>query len=614
MPIVAIPVNELEKRLGVNIEKNDLLEILAQNGSDIEDIIFMQRYQCRECGFIIEKLQSEGKPSYCDNCFISYSESPEKLVQVEPVEVIRMELLAVRPDLFEVAGLSRMLKGYMGLETGLKSYPYHDSDFIVEIDPSLSRPESFRPEVSCAVIRNIRFDDFFIKSIMKLQENLHWAMGRNRKLASIGVHDLSCIKFPVKYTTVDKHQFRFNPLPFAEWDKRPMSCSEILEKHPKGRAYSYLLENFERYPLQIDAAGQVLSMPPIINARETMVRMDTESIFIDVTGPYRDKVEKTLNTFVCSLLEMQPGLELFRVEMRSSDIRKTPVIENEEMDVNLKDCNKLIGFSIDISTMDKLLKKARYGTERLDDNNIRVSIPLYRSDIMHPHDIYEDIAIMYGYHNLLPSRIESVTEGKEHPVESYSNSIREIFNGLSFVELNTLFLTNQNMLFKNMNIEPDDSTVLIENPASVEQELVRSTLLPGLLDALSYNKHNPLPQKIYEIGDVSRVCTQQETNSKDIRKIAGAIIDSKVGFSDIRAVLQVLFRAVSKNMQIKPNNYPFYLEGRSGDIYFEKEGNFEKIGHVGEIHPSVITNFKLSNPVVGFEISLMEWIDESMRY
>lgn len=610
MPIVAIPVRELNSRLGKEIERDELLEILAQNGSDIEDVVFLQRYRCSACGFILERTESEGRPSSCDNCFLSFSESPEKLMDLDPVEVIRMELLAVRPDLFEVAGLARMLKGYLGLEKGLKSYPYRDSDYLVEIDPSLSRPDSFRPEVACAVIKNIRFNDFFIKSIMKLQENLHWAMGRNRKLASIGVHDLEAIEFPVKYTAVDKHSFRFNPLPFSEWDKKPMSCSEILAVHPKGRAFAHLLDGFARYPLQVDAKGQVLSMPPIINAMETMVKMETRDIFIDVTGPYRDKVEKTLNTFVCALLENQDGLELYRVSMKSSDIRKTPRMETDEMEISPEECNRLIGFSINAGDMENLLEKARYDAELINEHKIRVKIPPYRSDIMHPHDIFEDIAIMYGYHNLIPHRITSVTEGREHIVETYSNSVREIFTGLSFIELNTLFLTNRNTLFYNMNIEPDENTVIIENPASNEQEVVRSSLLPGLLEALSFNKHNPLPQKIYEIGDISIICDDTETKSRDIRKLAGAIIDSKTGFSDIRAVLQVLFRSLSRTLEIKPAGYPFYLEGRSGDIYFDSQGESIRIGHVGEIHPEVISRFKLLNPVVAFEISLMDWIEK----
>lgn len=608
MPVIAIPVNELKKRLEINMKKNELLEILAQNGSDIEDVLFLQRYRCPSCNFIIEKLESEGRPQICDNCFTDfYDGSPEDL---DPVEVIRMELLAVRPDLFEVAGLARSLRGYLDIETGLKEYGYENSDYLVEVDESLHNTNSFRPEIACAVIKNIRFDHFLIKSIMKLQENLHWAMGRNRKLASIGVYDLRYLTFPIKYTSTEKNKMAFNPLPYAEWDKKPMLPEDILKKHPKGKAFAHLLNNFSRYPMLIDNKDRVLSMPPVINSFETRITMDTSDILIDVTGPFRDKVLKTLNTFVYALLEMQKDIVLYNVNIRNREHFLTPSSKPEQMLVDLNDCNKLIGFCIDLKEMDRLLKKARYDTEIINEAKIMAYIPVYRSDIMHPHDIYEDIAIQYGYHNIVPDRISTLTEGSEHPAEVFSNTVREIFTGLSFIELNTLYLTNKITAFSNMLLTPDENTVIIENPASTEQEIVRPSIMPGLLASLSNNKHNPLPQKIYEIGDISLFNHKAETKSIDERKLSAIIIDSKTGFSDIRAVLQALFQALGKKFIIKPSKYPFYIEGRSGDIFYKNQGDHVNIGHIGEIHPEVISGFKLSNPVVGLEISLKYWIEE----
>ena len=67
-------------------------------------------------------------------------------------------------------------------------------------------------------------------------------------------------------------------------------------------AYAELLADHKRYPVLVDAKGQVLSMPPIINSDETKVKKGTTRVFIDVTGISQAAVTKSLDTLVCSLV------------------------------------------------------------------------------------------------------------------------------------------------------------------------------------------------------------------------------------------------------------------------------------------------------------------------
>src|SRR5690606_7114497 len=124
----------------------------------------------------------------------------------------------------------------------------------------------------------------------KLQEALHWGVGRDRKLSSIGVYDLDQISSPIQYTTIDPAQDTFEPL------GRPgesMTGREILEKHPKGIVYAKLLEGHTRFPVLKDANGVILSMPPIINSESTKVTLKSRRLLIDVTGISQSAVEKS---------------------------------------------------------------------------------------------------------------------------------------------------------------------------------------------------------------------------------------------------------------------------------------------------------------------------------
>ena len=90
---------------------------------------------------------------------------------------------------------------------------------------------------------------------------------------------------------------------------KKMSGRQILESHPKGVAYAELLAGHKRYPVLVDAKGQVLSMPPIINSDETKLKKGTTRVFIDVTGISQAAVTKSLDTLVCSLAEIGGTIE-----------------------------------------------------------------------------------------------------------------------------------------------------------------------------------------------------------------------------------------------------------------------------------------------------------------
>jgi len=150
----------------------------------------------------------------------------------------------------------------------------------VQVDPQLASEDSFRPFIACAVIRNVRLDSSTIKMVMNLQEDLHWALGRDRKLASIGVYDLDTLKGGrLSYDAVDPNGLRFVPLGFPPNDPASaLTPREILEKHKTGQAYRAPFEAATEISAAARRRGTVLSMPPIINSESTRVTMQTRKL------------------------------------------------------------------------------------------------------------------------------------------------------------------------------------------------------------------------------------------------------------------------------------------------------------------------------------------------
>jgi phenylalanyl-tRNA synthetase beta chain len=318
MPVIGIPVNNLLKQLDLDISRDDLITNLEQLGCDVEGYTTLKRLKCSFCEYILELTDTEPVPGRCPNCD-NQIDDRVKFSELADLEVIKMELLAVRPDMFDVGGLSRALRGYLGYDKGIAEYRVSDYSQKVTVDPSVNTSECSRPAIACAVIKNINLDSDLIKSVMKLQDNLHWAMGRNRKHASIGIYDLDKVKGPFNYTSTPREGIKFVPLNGMPNDNyNEVFPQEILDAHPKGIGYAHLLDGFTRVPLLMDSDGKVMSMPPVINSDSTKVTVDTKAFFIDVTGTGDRIVNKVLNILVSSFAELFKNCRIEKVLIKQA--------------------------------------------------------------------------------------------------------------------------------------------------------------------------------------------------------------------------------------------------------------------------------------------------------
>lgn len=595
MPVVGIPLNTLYRLVNRKIDKKELFTNLTRLGCDVEGYFEVSRFKCSRCGEIIELAPQEEVPAECLSCGVTF-ESGKTLLDIGRTEVVRMELLPVRPDMFDVGGLARALRGYMGLETGLPEYPLGDSGMSVKVRKSV---KSVRPCIACAVARGMTLDHEMIKTTMKMQENLHWALGRDRRKASIGVYDLSSLKPDFEYAAFEKTRMKFFPLGGMPDDTlEPATLKEILERHPKGRAYTHLLEDHQSFPILMDSVGQVLSMPPIINSRETKVGTETRDLFIDVTGHDRTSVERTLNVLVCSLAELGANVETVTI-VDGTEVLLTPDLEPRESVLVPEHASSLIGVDIKPESCVELLEKMRYSAS-LSGNKVHVRIPPFRTDIMHEYDLIEDIAIAYGYENIDFSLIPTMTVGTESHLEKTSARLRRCMLGLGFLEVVTTLLSNPERNYTLLRRKDDKKAPQIENPATVDHTILRTHLISGLLEMFKLNRTHKMPQKIFELGDVSIVDEEGETGTVERRILAGAIMDPKTGFSKIKSCVLAVMREEGRNFVLRPEKDPTFIEGRCAALDQGKT----QIGILGEIHPQVLENFEIVQPVSLFHLAV----------
>jgi phenylalanyl-tRNA synthetase beta chain len=496
-----------------------------------------------------------------------------------------VEFFPDRPDLYSPEGVARALRGFLNIETGLPKYEISPHQIEIEIDDSV---KDVRPYLSCAVVRGLQFSDPAIESLMELQEDLHWGLGRNRRKVAIGVHDISKVTPPFRYLAEDPER-EFVPLDFTD----SLSMRDMLKRHPKGIGYGHILNGFERYPLIVDANDDVLSFPPIINGELTRVRYDTHNLFIDVTGT-DPVVHKALNIVVTALAERGGQIEGVMVKSSEGD-RILPDFSPSRWTIEPQEANGLIGTSLTSQEIVHCLEKMRFGA-RAEDSQVEVLVPAYRSDIMHSWDIYEDVAIGYGYDNLDPVMPRTVTIGNPHPVEIGKSEFRVIMIGLGYIETMPFTLTNKKANFDHMRRSAGGATDVL-HPISELHTMVRTSILPSLLEILSLNQHHPLPQRIFALGDVL-------IDKKTRQSLAVASIHNRASFAEIRSVVDGLFRELSIEPEIAVSDDDAFQKGRRGDLIIASKGSDRKVkvGSFGEVHPQVIRNFGLEFPVVAMEL------------
>jgi len=507
------------------------------------------------------------------------------LEDVNDREII-VEIFPDRPDMLSVQGFSRAFSSFIGYKTGLREYKVERSDDKMIVDKSVA---DVRPYTACAIVKGMNFDDERIKEVIDLQEKLHITYGRHRKKVAIGIYPFEKIKTPIKFLAQNPKDIVFQPL---ESNKK-MDALEILEKHPAGREYGHLLSGLKKFPVFRDDNDEVLSVPPIINSHKTgKISEKTRDVFIECSGFDFEVMKKCLNMVVCALHEM--GGKIFSMELIYGNKKCiTPNLEPNEMTVDDDYINKWLGLDLKENEFKKLFERMGYGYK-----NKRVLIPAYRADIIHQVDLAEDVAIAYGYENFKAMIPRVATTAEENKFEVFKSKVSNLLVGLTFLEASTYNLTNKNFQCYKMN-----STVpLIDlaNSISSEYGVLRGWVTPSLMEILSKNKHHEYPQRIFAIGRVFKKNTKFDTNIEENDRLAVAIASEKSDYTEIRQVLDYLFRSLDLKYEIKETEHGSFIAGRVARVSVKGKN----VAYIGEISPQVLANWELEMPVGDFELNL----------
>lgn len=565
---------------------------------------------CFEYGLELDEITSEKEQ-------IKKEQGDSKAADASEDVIYKIDVPANRYDLLCLEGLVRGLKVFLCQITP----PRYVCDRPSTVQ-RLKQTEAtllVRGEVVAAILRNVTFNQARYDSFIDLQDKLHHNIGRKRSLVSIGTHDLDTIQGPFLYDAKKPQDIKFKPLN----QTKEFTASELMELYSKEshlKPYLPIIRDKPVYPVIYDSNGVVLSMPPIINGDHSKITLDTKNILIEITATDLTKAKITLDTIVTMFSEYceKPFVvEPVEIERPDQSIMTTPELAYRKEIVSADYINSKIGIKESPDRIATLLTKMCLQSKVLHENtgsSIEVEIPPTRSDIMHPCDIMEDCAVAYGFNNIEFTFPKSVTIGAQFKLNKLTDLLRIDMAAAGFTEALSFALCSRDDVGKKMRDGIAHQPVHIGNPKTLEFQVTRTSLLPGLLKTASSNRNMPLPMKLFEIQDIIYKDATSDTGSRNRRYLAAIYYNKSPGFEVIHGLLDRIMQLIEikpsdvhseKTYKIQAGENGSFFPGRCAEILINGRCI---VGRMGVLHPDVITNFELAYPASAIELDLQHFL------
>jgi phenylalanyl-tRNA synthetase beta chain len=539
---------------------------------------------------------------------------------------LKIEIPANRYDMLCFEGIALMLNIFRE-KTPLPNYrlvtPKSRKLQTITVHPETMK---VRPYVSGAILRNITFTQEAYDSFIGLQDKLHQNLARQRTLVSIGTHDLDTLKGPFTYEALPPKDINFIPLN----QTKKMNGEELMQFYENDKhlgKYLHIIRDSPVYPVIYDSQRTVCSLPPIINGDHSKITLNTRNVFMEITATDRTKLE-IVNNIMVSMFS-QYCAEPFTIEpievisRHNEETRQTPDLKPRLAEVEVDYVNSCCGLEAKPQQICDWLTKMCYTAKpsSKDANIIEVSVPPTRADVLHQCDIMEDVAIAYGFNRLprtQPNKASTIAQPLM--INKLGDIVRMESAMAGWSEVMPLILCSHDENFAWLNRTDDGNTaVKLANPKTAEYQVVRTSLLPGLLKTIRENKKHSVPIKVFEVSDVAFKDLTLERKSRNERHFAAAWYGKTSGFEVVHGLLDrvlLMLKAAfltheegleGKKMDYevredpsKPDGYwieeinePTFFPGHAAAIYLRLNGKQVRIGEFGILHPTVLDKFEL---------------------
>ena len=524
--------------------------------------------------------------------------------------IIEIDLTPNRGDCLSIAGVAREVSAINKVplaQTGVTSVANSiDDSFSVELEAPGHCP---------------RYVGRIIKGIDPQAQTPMWMQ---EKLRRCGLRPISPVVDVTNYVMMELGQ----PMHGFDFDKLNGGIKVRLAK--SGEKLALLdqseVECRDDTLLIADHAGGV-ALAGIMGGFDSSVQSDTRNIFLEAAhftalelagkargfGMHTDashRFERGVDALLPPIaMQRATGLLLDIVGGEAGPLIDAMVDENmpqtPQVELRFDRVNRLLGINVERDEVSGILQRLNMQlTEQAD--GWQVTPPSYRFDINIEADLIEEIGRLIGYNNIPGSR-----ESSHIKMESFSeqrvsvNRIRDILVERGYFEAVTYSFVSPEL---QAILNPGQQTLPLANPISADMSVMRTRLLPGLVQALQHNLNRQQSRvRLFESG----LCfVPTDDGLEQTPHIAGIVTGNRdedglyasaesLDFFDIKGDLEMILRlADESSFSFTRSSNPVLHPGQGADLTCAGKS----IGYVGALHPAVLKKLDINQPVFIFEI------------
>ena len=324
-----------------------------------------------------------------------------------------------------------------------------------------------------------------------------------------------------------------------------------------------------------------------LSGRKLGLRTDASSYFEKGLDP--NLCEMAMDR-ACTLIE-----ELHCGEVVGGMVDCYPVKKEEKhLSVSVTEINNLLGLHLSGEEMKAYLLPLEIQTEVKGDS-LELVIPTFRQDLERMADIAEEVARYYGYDKIPSTLPLSGTVGGMHPNLALNRSLRHLAEALGYNESYFYSFESKKVYEKLLLPEnaPEWQQIMISNPLGEDFSVMRTSSVPGMLQALSLNnRHKNKDVKLFEMAKLYIPKSLPLTELPDERMTLTLGFIGEGDFFSLKGEIEELLIQCGLNGRFHYDGNcekPYYHPGRKANILYEGK----RLGTMGEIHPDVLKNFDL---------------------
>ncbi len=531
---------------------------------------------------------------------------------------VEFEITNNRPDCLAVLGLAREASATFNIpfEPPVPTFTGVDGD--VELKVSVENKE-LCSRYMAAVVKNV-----------KIMPSPRWITER---LRASGVRPINNLVDITNFVMLEYGH------PMHAFDKRYVEGNEIIVRNAKDGEEITLLDGSEQVlspeMLVIADARKPIAVAGVMGGEYSGIMADTNTVVFEAAcfdgvsvrraakkiGRRTDasaRFEKGIDPInakdalyrALQLVEMLDCGEVMRTVIDVDNSNKTP----SKLKHNYRKINELLGSDISETEQVNIFKRLGF---TYDDEVGTVTPPNVRIDIELECDLAEEIARMYGY-NAIKSTVPKLgTQGGISKIEQLEIKTHAAMQGMGLFECLTYSFISPKAYVKAGVDEKNRESVVILNPLGEDTSVMRTTMLPSMLEILGKNYNNRLSGgRFYEVG---RIYIPKENSSlpDEYKTLGIGLYGKDEDFYTLKGITEELFgvlgisEKIVKYIPLKTNKT--YHSGRAAEILI----NDTAIGTLGEAHPSVSEAFDIGARAYLAEIrmdKLLEVIGDAPKY